>query len=307
VSQVVIENPILNSPYEEPSRHFRFDQENSITNEVVSGRRPSTAIVPVARPRSRRHDPQQMLPGDFSQDRAEPNKLVNDIRLHVGRWRQGGHSGVTATTRRLLDYWRDPARDRKLFFCQIEALETAIYLSEVSNKFTPHLQNELRDIAEAANPGLRREAFKMATGSGKTVVMAMIIAWQALNKHANPQDARFTDAFLIVTPGMNVTSSQHGSGTSWNRLASLLPTTIRFCRARKSKSRKTRRQSWPATTRHSRVSSSSPRPMWFVGFAVRTSARRKTFSFSTTKPIIATARTLNTTSRQSAIRTLARR
>jgi type III restriction enzyme len=73
VPQVVIENPILNSPFEEPSRHFRFDQENSITNEIVAGRRPSTAIVPVARPRARRNDPQQMLPGDFSQDRVEPN------------------------------------------------------------------------------------------------------------------------------------------------------------------------------------------------------------------------------------------
>jgi hypothetical protein len=78
-------------------------QKNSITNEIIAGRRPSTAIVRVARPRARRNDPQQMLPGDFSQDRAEPNKLVNDIRLHVGRWRQGGHSGVTATTRRLPD------------------------------------------------------------------------------------------------------------------------------------------------------------------------------------------------------------
>jgi type III restriction enzyme len=204
VSQVVIENPILNSPFAEPSRHFRFDETNSITSEVVSGRRPSTQNVPVARPRSRRNDPQQLLPGDFSQDRSEPNRLVNDIRLHVGRWRQGGYSGVTATTRRLLDYWLDPTRDRKLFFCQIEAMETAIYLAEVANKFTPHLHNDLREINEAANPGLRREAFKMATGSGKTVVMAMLIAWQTLNKRANPQDSRFTDSFLIVTPGITV-------------------------------------------------------------------------------------------------------
>jgi len=204
LAQVVIENPILNSPFEEPSRHFRFNEENSITDEIVLGRRPSTAIVPVARPRSRKNDLQQMLPGDFSQDRAEPNKLVNDIRIYIGRWRQGGHSGITATTRRLLDYWLDPSRDRKLFFCQIEALETAIYLAEVSNKFTPHIQNELRDIAEAANPGLSRQALKMATGSGKTVVMAMLIAWQTLNKRSNPQDARFTDAFLVVTPGITV-------------------------------------------------------------------------------------------------------
>jgi type III restriction enzyme len=202
--QAVIENPILNPPFAEPARHFRFDENNSITTEIVAGRRLSSHVVPVAQPRSRRDNAQQQLPGDFSQDVNKPNELVNDIRLHVGRWRAGGYSGVTATTRRLLDYWVDPNRERKLFFCQIEALETAIYLAEVSNKFTPHLRNQVRAANEAANPGLYREAFKMATGSGKTVVMAMLIAWQVLNKRANPQDARFTDAFLIVTPGITV-------------------------------------------------------------------------------------------------------
>jgi type III restriction enzyme len=125
VAQVVIENPILNSPFAEPSRHFRFDETNNITTDILPGRRPSSHVVPVAQPRARRNAEQQQLPGDFSQDVSEPNKLVNDIRLHVGRWRMGGYSGVTATTRRLLDYWNDPARDRKLFFCQIEALETS--------------------------------------------------------------------------------------------------------------------------------------------------------------------------------------
>ena len=204
MSQVVIENPIINSPFLEPLRHFRFDENNSITTEVLPGRRPSSHVVPVAQPRSRRSAAQQQLPGDFSQDLNAPNELVNDIRLHVGRWRSGGYSGITATTRRLLDYWNDPARDRRLFFCQIEALETAIYLAEVANKFTPHLRNDLRTVNEASNPGLYREAFKMATGSGKTVVMAMLIAWHTLNKKANPQDARFSDSFLIVTPGITV-------------------------------------------------------------------------------------------------------
>ncbi|MDQ2844637.1 MAG: DEAD/DEAH box helicase family protein [Acidobacteriota bacterium] len=204
LSQVVIENPIINSPFLEPSRHFRFDENNSITTEILPGRRPSSHVVPVAQPRARRNAAQQQLPGDFSQDLNEPNKLVNDIRLNVGRWRSGGYSGITATTRRLLDYWTDPARERRLFFCQIEALETAIYLAEAANKFTPHLRNDLRDVNEASNPGLYREAFKMATGSGKTVVMAMLIAWHTLNKRANPQDARFSDSFLIVTPGITV-------------------------------------------------------------------------------------------------------
>ena len=204
MKQVAIENPILNSPYVEPTRHFKFDDANSITAEVLTGRRPSSHVVPVAQPRARRGGLQQTLPGDFSQDLNKPNALVNDIRLNVGRWRMGGYSGVTATTRRLLDYWNDPQRDRRLFFCQLEALETAIYLAEVANKFAPHLRNQLRDANQAANPGLYREALKMATGSGKTVVMAMLIAWHTLNKRANPQDSRFTDTFLIVTPGITV-------------------------------------------------------------------------------------------------------
>ena len=111
MSQVVIENPTLNSPFVEATRHFRFDEQNSITSEIIAGRRPSTDIVPVARPRARGKEAQQRLLSNFSQDRFESNKLVNDIRLYIGRWRQGGYSGITSTTRRLLDYWQDSARD----------------------------------------------------------------------------------------------------------------------------------------------------------------------------------------------------
>ena len=113
--------------------------------------------------------------------------------------------GVTATTRQLLDYWTDADRERKLFFCQIEALETAIYITEVAKKYgDAWIENDLREANDSSNPGLPRVACKMATGSGKTVVMAMLIAWQALNKLANQQDARFTDTFLIITPGITI-------------------------------------------------------------------------------------------------------
>lgn len=92
-----------------------------------------------------------------------------------------------------------------MFFCQLEALETLIYITEVANKYGDNwVENQLRRHAQDANPDLYRMACKMATGSGKTVVMAMIIAWQALNKLANTQDARFSDAFLIVTPGITI-------------------------------------------------------------------------------------------------------
>lgn len=112
---------------------------------------------------------------------------------------------MTPTTRALLEYWTDPARERRLFFCQVEALETAIYLTEAARKAgDAWIENSLRTFAEDANPGLFRIAHKMATGAGKTVVMAMLIAWHTLNKAANPKDAGFSDALLIVAPGITI-------------------------------------------------------------------------------------------------------
>ncbi len=102
-------------------------------------------------------------------------------------------------------YWRDDSRENKLFFCQIEALETLIYINEVAEKSgDTWIPNELRKANTEANPGLYRLAFKMATGSGKTVVMAMIIAYHTLNKIHYPQDTRFTDGFAIITPGITI-------------------------------------------------------------------------------------------------------
>jgi len=203
VKQVVIENPIINSPFDEPTRHFRFSDEG-ITNEVVEGRRTSQYFIPIAKPKKKgaRH---LILDTEWTQNRIEENKLVNDIRRRVAQWRKGGHVGVTATTGRLIAYWTDPNREKKLFFCQIEALETAIYLTEVAHKYgDAWIENTLREANDTSNPGLPRTAFKMATGSGKTVVMAMVIAWHTLNKRANPQDSRFSDTFLIITPGITI-------------------------------------------------------------------------------------------------------
>jgi len=120
-------------------------------------------------------------------------------------WRQDGYLGTTKTTARLLEYWQQPDREKKLFFCQIEALETAIYITEVAKKSgDAWIENFIRERNEGANPGLYRIALKMATGTGKTVVMAMLIAWQTLNKLASPKDAKFTDTFLVVTPGITI-------------------------------------------------------------------------------------------------------
>ncbi|HAZ30889.1 TPA: restriction endonuclease subunit R, partial [Candidatus Acetothermia bacterium] len=202
--QIIIENPVLNSPYTEPERQFRFD-DDGITDEVVEARRVSSYFVPIARPR--KQGKQLVLDTEWIEERIQENKLINRIRGRVAIWRRGGYQGITNTTRRLLEYWQRPDRDprQRLFFCQIEVLETAIYVTEVARKYgDAWIENQLREGNDGANPGLFRIAFKMATGSGKTVVMAMLIAWHVLNKLANPQDARFSDTFLIVTPGITI-------------------------------------------------------------------------------------------------------
>ncbi len=203
MKQVVIENPVINSPFLEPERHFRFSEEG-ITNDIEEKRRISQYFIPIPRPKKR--NPRQLaFETEWTADRIEENKFINQVRERVARWRQGGYLGTTTTTAQLLEYWKRTDRERRLFFCQIEALETAIYVTEVAVKYgDAWIENALRQANASANPLLYRIAFKMATGSGKTVVMAMLIAWHVLNKLANPQDAHFSDAFLIVTPGITI-------------------------------------------------------------------------------------------------------
>jgi len=208
----VIENPILNSPFHEPGRHFRFD-ENGITDEVADGRRASGYFLPIASPRKK--GGQLKFETEWTQDRFLSSPRINRIRGRITEWRTGGYVGCTRTTERLLRYWGDPAREKKLFFCQREALETLVYITEVASAFNDAwIENELRKENDDFNGGLPRLAMKMATGSGKTVVMAMLIAWHTLNKLENRQDRRFSDAFLIVTPGITIR----------DRLRVLLPT-----------------------------------------------------------------------------------
>jgi type III restriction enzyme len=202
MTQVVIENPVINSPYGEPERHFRFSDEG-ITNEIIAERRPSSYFTPI--PALRKRGKQLVLEGEWTKDRIEENKFINQVRARVALWRQNGYVGITRPTRALLDYWNRPDRERRLFFCQIEALETAIYVTEVAGKYgDAWIENQIRRVNEDANPLLHRVAFKMATGAGKTVVMAMLIAWHTLNKQQNAQDARFGDTFLVVTPGITI-------------------------------------------------------------------------------------------------------
>lgn len=201
---VVISNPVINSPFIEPTRHFEFGSRGITGNIIDGSRRESSYFVPIAQ--GRRQTAQLSLEAEWTKDRLRANELVNRIREKVGVWRKGGYTGVTPTTAQLLEYWANPERERKLFFCQLEAVETAIYIAEVAAKYgDAWIANALREANVAGgNPDVFRVALKMATGSGKTVVMGMLIAWQALNKFANPQDARFSDAFLIICPGITI-------------------------------------------------------------------------------------------------------
>ena len=203
MTQGPIENPVINSPFVEPVKHFVTTADGTVTGEIEPRRRPSEFFVPVARPKK--------LSGQLTLDafggpkRQQPNEIVNEIRQAVARWRIQDYPHITSTTRDLLDHWRDEDRERRLFFCQLEAAETAMYLTEAAEKLgDPKALNVIRQENAVHNGDLPRFAFKMATGSGKTVLMAMLIAWQALNKAANPQDRRFSDKFLVVTPGITI-------------------------------------------------------------------------------------------------------
>lgn len=198
-----IDNPIINSPFEEPSRQFLFT-EDGITNEIIEKRRVSAYFVPIPKPRKRAQQ-ESLFETEWRQDRLKENDFINRVREQVRKWRLGGYVHVTNTTRKLLEYWRKQDRERRLYFCQIEAVETAIYLTEVAKSYGDGwIEEDLSTANTEANQDLYRIAFKMATGSGKTLVMAMLIAWNTLNKISNPQDNRFGDAFLVVTPGITI-------------------------------------------------------------------------------------------------------
>lgn len=202
----LIDNPILNSAYHEPARHWPFNEDTGrIAGDPVEGRRPSSYLTPI--PGAKVGTEQQLALGVTDKETVRRNELINDIRARVKVWREGtpAWQGVTPTTRKLLEHWDVvEGRERPLFFAQREAIETAVWLTEIASKEAPHVISDLAKFSEAISNGLPRVAHKMATGTGKTVVMALIIAWHTLNKARNPQDARFADQFLVVSPGITI-------------------------------------------------------------------------------------------------------
>lgn len=198
-----IENPILNSPYREPTRHFRLDADGQVTNNIDPGRRESSYFLPIAAPKKKGAP---SLFDDLDEKKTESGH-VNRIRQLLKTWRELGRPDITPVTRALLEHWRAEDRFRPLFFCQVEALETLIFITEAAKQpryGDDWIERYLRERADEAGTDLFRVACKMATGSGKTVVMAMLIAWQVLNKRRYPHDNRFTDAFLVVAPGITI-------------------------------------------------------------------------------------------------------
>jgi type III restriction enzyme len=221
VAETFFEQPILNSPYEVPSRHHDLDEEGQPTDAPpVPGRRRSELITPVPKPRKRKKvakGRQQEIVFEDAEglthalQEYNPTPIINEIRDQVAAWRRLPNPSdwqVTPATARLLQHWRHhPFESVRPFFCQVEAVETIIWLTEVAPKLGKRTEKFREHVLAAnnqANPELVRIAMKMATGSGKTTVMAMLIAWHALNAVRHPGSRTFSRGFLIVTPGITI-------------------------------------------------------------------------------------------------------
>ena len=201
-----LRQPIINSPYEAPCWHYRVDRQGvAILGDANPGRRPSEAYVsPVPLPTGQQplllRNQSRVLRG--TEDPLASMAHVNDLRERVNAWRREGYPGTTDITRTLLRYWEDPERSRRLYFAQLEAVRTLIYLIEAVTDDDMNLFIE--SVNAEYNDNMPRIAVKMATGVGKTVVMAMTALWQAANHWEYPADERFTNRFVAVTPGITV-------------------------------------------------------------------------------------------------------
>lgn len=206
------ESPILNSPYEEPTQHWRLDEAGQPTGIVEPNRRKSALVSPI--PKARKVKGKTLSQPDLLADEMgqeyNPTEVINGIRSAVESWRRLPESQwqVTPTTQRLLRHWRThPFANQRPFFCQVEAVETVIWLTEVAPKSSSQgrrFWTHLEAANAASNPELLRLALKLATGAGKTTVMAMLIAWQTLNAVRHPGSKRFSRGFLVVAPGITI-------------------------------------------------------------------------------------------------------
>ena len=215
MTELFFERPILNSPYERPSRHWELDETGQPTQKVIDSRRQAEFITPIPKPRKRKGSAEQArlvfdekaqkLGTDGQQ--YDLTAIINGVRQQVDRWRELPEAQwqVTPETARLLRHWRHHHFSGiRPFFCQVEAAETAIWMTEVAPRAGRNFPDHLANANAEANPDLPRLALKLATGAGKTTVMAMLIAWQTVNAVRRPQSRRFTRGFLVVTPGITI-------------------------------------------------------------------------------------------------------
>ncbi len=219
MTDTFFEAPVLNSPYEYPSRHWELDETKQPTDHIVERRRDASYFTPIAQPRKQTGQPQQTSlvldeGAGLSTEEQEydPTSTINLVRQFVRNWRQSPESewDVTPETARLLKHWRHHQfSGLRPFFCQVEAAETVIWLTEVApglprTSRQRQVIDRLNAVNEQANAALQRLALKLATGAGKTTVMAMLIAWQTVNAVRRPQSRNFTLGFLVVTPGITI-------------------------------------------------------------------------------------------------------
>ena len=212
------ERPILNSPYEIPARHWELDATGQPTQKIAPSRRRAEFITPIPKPKKQKGSAKQESllfdegKGLSTQEQQyDHTAVINAVRQEVDKWRALPNPNdwrVTPETARLLRHWRHHKfSSMRPFFCQVEAVETAIWLTEVAPQigkvgqtFIDHLVSANHD----ANPELMRLALKLATGAGKTTVMAMLIAWQTINAVRRPNSKKFTRGFLLVAPGLTI-------------------------------------------------------------------------------------------------------
>jgi type III restriction enzyme len=243
MSTPFFDDPILNSPYAQPSRHWALDASGQPTQQIAAFRRRAQFITPIPKPKKQKKMPKQDA---FIFDEGaglsthaqeyDPTSIINEVRQHVDAWRaipKPTQWQVTPETARLLQHWRHhPFHGVRPFFCQVEAVETAIWLAEVApgTKAGKQLLTHLAAANKEANPDLMRLALKLATGAGKTTVMAMLIAWQTLNAVRRPASKQFTRGFLICAPGLTIKDRlrvlQPHDPDSYYRERELVPTDL---------------------------------------------------------------------------------
>ena len=197
-------DPILNPSHQEPAKHWALDSNIQAQSLYLKYRRPSEQIpiIPGSGIKTRLLEPTEDDPGQHWPEIPR----VNQLRREVRKWQADGYPGTTDITRQLLNHWikRQPQGDpdRRLYFAQLEAALTHIYLKESKSAAAATHRAELRAINESSNHGLNRLGHKMATGTGKTLTMAMLILWQSGNYRYNPED--YSNRILIFTPGLIV-------------------------------------------------------------------------------------------------------